>query len=59
MCHGKPFKIKIQQKGGGGIEVPRPSASALLTGRRQKDNISAHKIRNCSQKSQLIKKVSY
>jgi hypothetical protein len=44
MCHGKLFKRKIQQTvvgGGGGrvggeIVVPRPSASASLTGQRQK-----------------------
>jgi hypothetical protein len=46
MCHGKPLKEKINKGGGwvggvgwvgGQIVVPRPSASALLTGRRQKD----------------------
>jgi hypothetical protein len=51
MCHGKPLKEKLNkvvgvknQQGGGGREgwgqivVARPSASASLTGRRQKMN---------------------
>jgi hypothetical protein len=40
MCHRKPFKRKNQQRWwgvGGEIVVPRLSASASLTGRRQKD----------------------
>jgi hypothetical protein len=42
MCHGKPFKRKIQQKWwgvGGEIVVPRFSASASLTGGRQNELI--------------------